>query len=178
MMHGGRHDVGVRALMIAFGLGLVLAGCSSSSSAPPVPGAFRFPAPISARVVLPARTMTAGSSMSGRVVIENNTGRAIHTTGCLTLFQVALVSSRYHPPIVWFLCLMSFTIAAGQSSYPVTVSASYAGCGQCRPSGAVRACRPGGHSPALPAGIYRAVLFQQQHLVPAPPPVTIRVSRR
>src|SRR6266566_1259827 len=44
--------------------------------------AVRSPAPVSARVVLPARTMTAGSSMSGRVVIENrHPHRAIQLPG-------------------------------------------------------------------------------------------------
>jgi|SRR5215470_430006 len=161
---------------LAIAAGLVVAGCASSNATVPVPGAARFPAPISARLELPARTMPAGSSMSGHVVIENNTGGAIHTSGCLSLFQVALVSSRYHPAIIWFACLQSFTIPAGQSRYPVTVAASYGQCGQAGPGDAAKACLPGGHMPALPAGIYRAVLFQARHLVPAPPPITIRVT--
>lgn len=173
MIHGRRHHEGVRALVIV--LGLVAAGCSSSAT---MPGAVGSPAPISARVVLPARTMTAGSSMAGHVVIENNTGRAIHTSGCLTLFQVALVSSSYHPTIAWLDCLRSFTIPVGQSSYPVTIAASYGRCSQGRPSDSIKSCLPNGHLPPLPPGIYRAVLFQVRHLVPAPSPVTIRVTPR
>jgi hypothetical protein len=57
---------------------------------------------MSAMVVLPSQTMTAGSSMPGRVVVENNTGRAIHVLGCGTLFQVALVSSTHRPAIAWY----------------------------------------------------------------------------
>ncbi len=168
---------GMRALVIV--LELVAAGCSSGSGAAlPVPGAVRAPGPISARVVLPARTMTAGSSMSGHVVVENDTGRAIRASGCLTLFQVALASSSYHPAIAWLDCLQSFTIPAGQSSYPVTVAASYGQCGPGGPGDAVKACLPGGQMPSLPPGIYRAVLFQVRHLVPAPPPVTVRVTPR
>ncbi len=116
--------------------------------------------------------------MSGHVVIENGTGRAIHTSGCLTLFQVALVSSTYHPAIAWLDCLQPFTIPIGQSSYPVTVAASYIQCGQGRPSGVIKACLPGGHPPPLPPGTYRAVLFQSRHLVPVPPPITVRVTSR
>jgi len=165
----------VRALVVV--LGLAVAGCSSGSQAvPPVP--VHVPATISARVVLPARTMTAGSSMPGRVVVENDTGRAIRASGCLTLFQVALVSGRYHPAVPWLGCLQSFTIPRGRSSYPVTVAASYLGCGQAGPGSAAGACLPGGHPPALPAGVYRAALFQLRHLVPAPPAITIRVTRR
>ena len=37
--------------------------------------------------------------MSGRVVVETNTGRAIHASGRLTLFQVVLTSSSYHPAV-------------------------------------------------------------------------------
>ena len=165
---------GMRALVIV--LGLVAAGCSSSSATVPVPGAVRAPGPISARVVLPERAMTAGSSMSGHVVVENDTGRAIRTSGCLTLFQVALAGSSYHPAIAWPACLQSFTV--GQSSYPVTVAASYGRCSQGRPSDAIKACLPGGQMPSLPPGTYRAVLFQVRHLVPVPPPVTVRVTLR
>ncbi|HVB43175.1 MAG TPA: hypothetical protein VNF47_10775 [Streptosporangiaceae bacterium] len=166
----------MRALVIV--LGLVAVGCSTSSATLPGPSAVRAPAPISARVVLPERAMTAGSSMSGHVVVENDTGRAIRTSGCLTLFQVALASSSYHPAIAWLDCLQSFTIPVGQSSYPVTVVASYGRCSQGRPSDAIKACLPGGHPPALPPGIYRAVLFHVRHLVPVPPPVTVRVTPR
>src|SRR6266567_4659725 len=161
---------GMRALVIV--LGLVAAGCSSSSATLPGPGAVRAAGPISARVVLPARTMTAGSSMSGHVVVENDTGRAIRASGCLTLFQVALAGSGYHPAIAWPACLQSFTIPAGQSSYPVTVAASYGQCSQGRPGDSVRACLPAGRPPALPPGIYRAVLFQVRRLIPVPRPVT------
>jgi hypothetical protein len=72
------------------------------------------------------------------VVVENNTGRAIHVFGCGTLFQVALVSSTYRPAIAWPGCLQPFTIPVGESSYPVTVGARYSQCHQGRrkaPSG-------------------------------------------
>lgn len=177
----------MRALVIVVGLvilpGVAMAGCSSASQlgAPRTPKAsshasVRALAPVSARVVLPARAMAAGSSMSAHVVISNNSGRAIHTGGCLSLFQVALVSTSYHPQPAWPLCLQSFTIRPGQSSYPVTVAASYDQCSQGRPKDTIKACRPGGHPPPLPPGTYRAVLFQSRHLVPVPPAITVRVT--
>ncbi len=90
--------------------------------------------------------------MSGRVVVENNTGRAIHASGCLTLFQVVLTSSKYHPAVAWPICLQPFTIPAGKSSYPATVEASYNQCSQGRPRGGLRACLPGPRPPrCLPA---------------------------
>jgi hypothetical protein len=56
--------------------------------------------------------------MSGRVVVENNTGRAIRVPGCGTLFQVALGSNKYQPTVAWLSCLQMFTIPIGESSSP------------------------------------------------------------
>jgi len=185
-----RH-IDVRTLLIV--LAVVVAGCSGGghisprraggvparpaasvpAMLPAAPG--RSPAPVSARVVLPSHTMTAGSSMSGRVVVENTTGRAIFVSGCLGLFQVVLVNRAYRPAVGWLLCLQRFTIPTGQSAYPVTVAASYNTCSQ-GPPGAARACLPGGHPPPLPPGVYHAVLFQAHHLVSVPPAVTVRVT--
>ncbi len=45
-----------------------------------------------------------------RLIVENDTGRAMHVWGCGALFVVALTSSTYQPAIAWPLCLQSFTI--------------------------------------------------------------------
>ncbi len=189
---GLQRHIDVRSLVIV--LAVLVAGCAGGShigsrrpqGAPGQPTANRHaalpapprrsPVPLSAQVVLPSRAMTAGSSMPGRVVIENSTGRAIHASGCLTLFQVALTSNNYQPAVYWFTCLQEFTIPAGQSSYPVTVEASYSQCSQGRPRRAIRACLPNGRPPPLPPGDYHARLFQASNLVPVPPPITVRVT--
>lgn len=114
--------------------------------------------------------------MSGRVVVENNTGRAIHESGCWRLFQVALTSDKYQPTVAWPTCLQIFTIPIGESSYPTTVEASYGECSPGRPQGAVRACLPDGQPPRLPPGDYHAMLFQVGNLVPVPPTMTVRVT--
>jgi hypothetical protein len=114
--------------------------------------------------------------MSGRVVVENDTGRAIHVSGCLTLFQVALVSNKYQPAVVWFTCLQAFTIPVRESSYPVTVEASYSECREGRPQGTVRACLPDRRPPPLPPGDYHAMIFQAGNLVRVPPAMTVRVT--
>jgi len=187
-----RH-IDVRTFLIV--LALVVAGCSGgghisqrrADGAPAQPAAsvhamrpaaprHSLAAPVSARVVLPSHTMTAGSSMPGRVVVQNTTGRAIFASGCLGLFQVVLVNSAYRPTVGWLLCLQRFTIPVGQSAYPVTVAASYNTCSQGQPPDAARACLPGGHPPPLPPGVYNAVLFQAHHLVSVPPAVTVRVT--
>jgi hypothetical protein len=109
-------------LLLAF---LLLAtGCAGSAAAhraanahPTLPAAARRPAAsMSAWVVLPSQTMTAGSQISARVVVENNTGHAIRVPGCGTLFQVALVSHTYQPAVVWPTCVQTFTIPVGQVS--------------------------------------------------------------
>ncbi len=188
----GSVTTGVRSLVIV--VALLVAGCSTGSHIasgrpdgaptrptaglrPTLPAApHRSSAPLSARIVLPARTMTAGSSMSVRIVVENNTGRSIHASGCLTLFQVALVNSRYRPSVAWFTCAQAFTIPIGESSYSTRVQASYSACSPGRPQGAVRACLPDRQPPPLPPGDYRAMLFQVGHLVPVPPAMTVRVT--
>ncbi len=114
--------------------------------------------------------------MSGQVLVDNNTGHPIHTFGCVKLFQVVLTSSTYRPPVAWLTCLQRFTIPAGESRYPVTVSASYSRCRQGRPQHGLRACRPGGRMPPLPPGTYHAKLFQAGNLVPVPPALTVRVT--
>jgi len=113
--------------------------------------------------------------MSGHVLVENNTGHAIHASGCLTLFQVLLTSSTYRPTAAWRTCLQPFTIPTGKSRYPITVSASYNECHQGRPQHSLRECLPGGRPPPLPPGTYHAKLFQVSNLVRVPPAITVRV---
>jgi hypothetical protein len=113
--------------------------------------------------------------MAVRVVVENNTERAIHVAGCGTLFQVALSSKRYRPAVAWITCLQVLTIPVGRSSYRMTVEARYNGCSR-GPSHDLRACLLNGLPPPLPPGDYHATLFQVRHVVPSPPPITVRVK--
>jgi hypothetical protein len=120
--------------------------------------------------------MAAGSQMSGRVVVDNNTGHAIQVHGCGWLVQVALASSTYHPDVTTPACSQVFTVPAGKSSYPVLVQASYLACRVGQSGGGFRACPPGKKPPALPAGDYHTALFQAHQFVPAPPAITVRVT--
>ena len=176
----------VRPFLALAALALLAAGCSSGSQAarqtasPRAPSQTPAPhspaAPLSARVLLPARTMTAGSSMSGLVVVQNNTGHPVRVGACGTPFEIALVSRSYRPSVAWSTCLQLIIIPVGESSYPVTLSASYLTCLEHGPRGTLKGCLAGGKVPALPPGTYRARLFQLGHLVPLPPTIKIRVT--
>jgi hypothetical protein len=172
-----RLSIAVMSSFIAIAA-LAVAGCASGGSAGqevPSSAAHRSPVPLSARVELSSRTIAAGSSMRARVIVDNRTGRAIHSLGCDSLFAVALVSSSYHPVPGWFNCAQRITIPVGESSYPVTLSASYDMCGSTLP-GSAKTCLPGGHMPPLAVGDYRAELFQSTHVVPVPPVISVQVA--
>ena len=88
--------------------------------------------------------------MSGYVLVENNTGHAVHTSGCGTLFQILLTSSHYRPPVAWFTCWQPFVIPVGESRYPAPVRASYSECSQGRPQHGFRPCLRAGRPPRFP----------------------------
>jgi hypothetical protein len=155
-------------------LALLAAGCSGGGHTLAVS---RLPwVPLYAQLVLPSQTMRAGSSMPARVVVQNNTGRAISVYGCGTLFRIGLENSTFHDPAVaWPLCRQRLTIPTGQSVWRDIIFASYGGCSQ-DPHG-FRPCVDG-HPPAIPPGDYQAMLLQSPpgHIVPEPPAVTVRVT--
>ena len=179
--------MGMRRVAIGLVIPLLAAGCAAGGGtaalaghqgqaswdpAAPGPSSALLPA----RVVLSSQTMTAGSSMSGQVQVDNNTGHAIHVSGCQNLFQVLLTRGTYRPLAGWPLCLRRFTIPAGQTSYPITVSASYSQCAQGGPGHGLQTCLPGGRPPPLPPGDYHAMLEQSGDLVWVPPALTVRVT--
>jgi hypothetical protein len=120
--------------------------------------------------------MAGGSHMTGRLLVRNRTGHALHVKGCLGLFQVALASRTYHPAVAWPTCLQRLTIRAGRSSYRVQIPATYLQCTQGPPQGGMLSCLPGGRMPPLPPGVYHTQLFQSLPLAPAPPPILVRVT--
>ena len=132
--------------------------------------------PLSVRVVLPARTLPAGSHMTARVVVRNLTGHALHLIGCAGFFQVALASRTYHPVVAWPACAQRLTIPAGRSSYRVRVWATYGECTQGPPQDGMLSCLPGGRMPPLPPGAYHAQFFQDRPLAAAPAAIAVRVT--
>jgi hypothetical protein len=164
-------QIGMRVSVVL--LALAVAGCASGHAAAP-----RYSsALVSVQVVVPSRTMEAGSSMLAHIVVDNRTGHAIHANGCGQLFELALGSDSYPAQAGWPACLQPLTIAAGKTSYPWTIRATYDSCGgtgiQPQP-----ACLPGGGAPPLPAGQYRVVFFQISDLVSEPAPIPVQVTPR
>ena len=163
---------------MAIGLALLLASCGGAD---PEPGSRersgrpQTSAPVTARVVLSSRTVDAGGSLTGRVVVTNRTGEPLQGIGCGNIFQVALRSDEVKPEVAWPLCAETLTIPPGRSTYPVTAAATYLSCSTSPVADTAR-CRPGGGLPPLPPGDYDAVLFQNPELVPAPDPVKVRVT--
>ena len=113
--------------------------------------------------------------MAGQVVVENNTGSALHFIGCGSPFQVWLTSDTVHPTPVWPMCAGDMTIPEGESTYPVSFIAAYPYCTNGPPEPSIPACGNDGHA-ALPPGDYEATLFQSPELVPAPPTIKINVT--
>ena len=173
----------VRSGAVLLMIAAAAAGCANGHSAAQTVASPRPTASallVSVRMVLPSRTMTPGSQMTAHVVVNNKTGHAIHEQGCLSLFQVALTSSTYHPDVGWLTCLQSLTIPVGKTSYAVQVQATYLSCSQGHARAGVKACRPGKQKmPPLPPGHYKAKLFMQvRQLAPAPPAIPVRVADR
>jgi hypothetical protein len=133
-------------------------------------------ATVTARLLLPARTMRAGSEMGGRIVVDNNTGHVIGVSGCLSIFKVLLVSARYRQEAAWLQCLQGFRIPVGESSWPVHVDASYLTCTEGKPMPGEVACLSSSAAPPLPPGDYKALVSQSSRLFSDPAPITIHVS--
>ncbi len=129
---------------------------------------------VTARIDLPSTTMTAGSKMTGHVIVENNSGHVIEASGCGTLFQVQLGNDTIHPDPAWTTCLQQLPIPVGESSYPVAFYASYLGC-STPAQGDLKACIPNVGPPPLPPGQYQAQFFQSSPVVTPALPITVNV---
>ena len=125
-----------------------------------------------ATLSLESTTVRTGGVLSGTIAVENNTGHALHASGCGGIFQVLLTSSSYHPDPAWATCLQSITIPAGSSTYPIKVEARYNICGN---GGGLRPCTGSG-TPLLAPGQYEATTFELGDVVPIPRPTPVDVT--
>jgi hypothetical protein len=169
--------IAVRTALVA--IGLLAAGCASgtSASAPTTAPRAQDHTPLSSRgltatLSLDSAIVRTGRVLSARITVENNTGHALHASGCGGIFQVLLTSSTYHPGPVWPTCLEPITIPTGSSTYPMQVEARYNICGQGRD---LPPCS-GSETPALAPGRYDATTFELGDVVPLPSPIPVDVT--
>lgn len=131
----------------------------------------------STRLVLPARTVHAGSTIHGTVVVTNSTGHPIEGVDCRSPFGVELESHRAvsNPPQA--LCATDFVIPVGRSTYPVDIITTFATCTHEGSSNdpAFPRCEHG-RPPNLPNGTYRAYVTSADPVVSSAPPVEIRIQ--
>ena len=120
--------------------------------------------------------MRTGTTATGEVVVQNNTGRALQASGCGSTFALALTSATYQPQVGWLRCLTNISFPPGRSTYNVTLVASYLACTRGTPSSTLPSCLPSGQAPPLPPGDYRAVLFQNPSIAPSPPARPIHLT--
>jgi len=106
-------------------------------------------------------SVVAGTTMKGRVVVDNESGKVIPARGCISLFQVILTNASYQPLVPWEQCGQELDIPTGVSTYPIAVLGSVnAGTAQLGP---------------LAPGSYTAQLYQSTHVVPVPPRFAVEV---
>jgi hypothetical protein len=156
--------------VIAITTCLVLACCGAKDA--------KSGATLSSRLVLDHTSVTSGSSISGAIIVQNDSGRDVAVYACGPVFQVLLTSPSYHPTPPWPMCREKTVIRRGRSSYPVVVKATYNRCVPLRKADAVPQCTSSDTPPSLPAGIYAARVFERRSVIPLPAPVSVRITSR
>lgn len=170
-----------RVRLVTIAAGAVL-GIATLGTAIVVAGVRPLPVPVAspslfATLVLSTNTVRAGGEISGKIVVENPTGRDIHLIGCHGIFEVLLASNTYHPGPAWLDCLQRITIPTGRSRYSAAVRATYSACGQAAASGGIPACLPPPIvMPPLPRGAYWATTFEDGNAIPLPARVKVTVT--
>ncbi len=132
-------------------------------------------------VLLAGRTLSAGASTSGYVVIDNTAKAPISVTqGCGGKPDVAVVlSSRKLPQAAIFAAVKcpDVELTPGLHRYPIDIRASYQACLEPGGSGdGLPSCLPAPENgpPPLPVGRYQAVMATDSSIPTAGPlPVTV-----
>jgi hypothetical protein len=132
-------------------------------------------------VLLAGRTLSAGASTSGYVVIDNTAKTPIAVKqGCGGKPDVAVVLSSAKVPQAALFSLVKcpdVELTPGVHRYPVDISASYQGCiGPGGSGGGLPPClrAPDSSPPPLPLGRYQAVMATDSSIPTAKPlPVTV-----
>jgi hypothetical protein len=134
-------------------------------------------------VLLGGRTLSAGASTSGYIVVDNTGKTAITVTqGCGGKPDIAVVlSSPKVPQTAAFAAVKcpDIELGPGLHRYPIDIEASYQECVEPGGSGAgIPSCLPApeNRAPPLPVGRYQAVMATESS-IPTAKPVTVTVVR-
>ena len=119
-------------------------------------------APRATKIALSSRTIAAGATVPGVVVVVNNTGAPLSYGGCGGLFAIGVTKPGEAPDLAWLGCLQQLTVPEGESSYPSGARAAASGCST-------------GPVCPLPPGEYDAVLAQNGSDFPDAEPIPVRV---
>ena len=124
--------------------------------------------------------MIAGSSVTGHLVVDNNTGASLRLSGggCEPGFAVALGNDKIPPQAAFAASCVGrrLVIPVGESRYAFSVRASYFGCSNTgHPQGTLPVCLPGGRPLPLPIGEYRATFMDNGTHLPTPTAIAVRV---
>jgi len=141
---------------------------------------------LSTRLVLPERTVRAGSPLTGTLIVTSTSERTMDLSAstpnhCAPQFGVSLTNRRL-PPSTTFpaVCIpRPFPVHPGKNRFPFTVQTSFAMCtaGDTPPSSEAPRCDQHLRSPPLPVGAYHAVLVGDGTLaLPEPRSVTITLT--
>lgn len=144
------------------------------ADAPPA----RSEEPLSATLELSTTTVEAGGTIEGEVVVRNDTGAPVQVEGCGSPYWVSLSNESVEQLVPRCMALLVRTFPAGESRWPVTISASHfacvtAGTPTASPAGPV--CGADGLPPALPPGTYTAQIGRDEG-APAVPDLTVEVT--
>jgi len=150
---------------------------------PALPAAGSSPPAATARLVLPTRTIAAGSTLQATLVIHNPPGAPpLAYSACAGVPIAVRLSNRRvsQASPFWPTCAgAASTVPSGRSTFPVTIYGTYTSCTQGSPP------NPGEPEcpavlppfPSLPPGRYAARTFTLFSPSLSIPPVQVRVTR-
>ena len=130
---------------------------------------------LSVTLQLSAASVPDGSRLTGLIVVENNTGAAIHDTGCVDFFDADLEtrSAAFAPApraLPMLTCIQQLTVPAGKSVYPIQIDTSTLNCIQ------TSACTPGQGLVPRPGETSWVRVYPLFAGLPAPPPIPVEVT--
>jgi hypothetical protein len=137
------------------------------------------------RIELNSDTIVAGSTMKGRLVVDNTTNQEINLapTGCWPHWAVTLRNSEFvnSPPFKLNCETGQWLVAPGENWWPFTIDGSYVSCTRApHPPSRVPICPPEtsplDNTPPLRPGAYEAVLVSDgRGFLPYATPVPVQV---